>query len=112
MVLVTVLHIPLCFFFLRWLDWGILGLAIATSIKDLISLIMVLVYCRCSFLFKQTLQPIDSEAFTGWGAYLKVSLPATVMMCGEWWAFEIFIVLAGTLGVKELAAFVISNNVN
>ena len=99
MVLVTVLHIPLCFFFLKWFDWGILGLAIATSIKDFVSFTMVMIYCRCSSNFKQTLQPVDSEAFMEWSSYLKVSLPSAFMMCCEWWAFEIYIMLAGTMGV-------------
>ena len=112
MVFVTVLHIPLCFLFFKWLDLGILGLAIATSIKDFVLLVMVMTYCCCSSHFKQTLQPVDSETFTGWGSYLKVSLPATVMMCSEWWALEIFIVLAGTMGLTQLAAFVICYNVN
>ena len=50
------------------------------------------------------MQPIDIEAFRGWRPYLQISLPATLMICKEWWAFEILTVLAGVLGVTELAS--------
>ena len=50
------------------------------------------------------MSPIDGSAFRNWGAYLKISIPATVMLCAEWWAFEVLMVLAGTLGVASLAA--------
>ena len=112
MVLATVLHIPLCFLFFLWLELGILGLAIATSIKDFVLFVTVMVYCRNSSQFKQTLQPFDSETFAGWYDYLKVSIPSTVMVCSEWWAFEVYIILAGNIGVSELAALIICNNIN
>ena len=48
----------------------------------------------------------------GWGEYLGVSVPATVMICSEWWAFEILTVMAGILGVVELACQVIIGNVS
>jgi len=46
----------------------------------------------------------DIESFRGWGEYLKVSLPSTVMICAEWWAFEILTLISGTLGVPEQAS--------
>lgn len=103
-ILATVLHIPLCFLLCKGLDWGIIGLAVATSIKDFFLMAFVVIYGRCSSEFDQTLQPLDKESFEGWCEYLKVSFPTMVMMCAQWWAFEIFIVIAGTLGVNQLAA--------
>ena len=29
------------------------------------------------------------------------------MICSEWWAFEILLILAGVLGVTELASYTI-----
>ena len=51
------------------------------------------------------------ESFTGWASYLKLSLGATVMICAEWWSFELMVILSGILGVVEQAANVISFNV-
>jgi len=56
------------------------------------------------------MQPYDCEAFRGWGEYLQVSLPATAMICAEWWAFEALTIMAGILGVTELASQTISLN--
>ena len=41
---------------------------------------------------------------------MKLSIPSTVMMCAEWWAFEILSILAGILGVVELASQTINFN--
>jgi hypothetical protein len=30
-----------------------------------------------------------------------VSLPSTAMICASWWAFEVIIVISGTMGVAE-----------
>ena len=35
-----------------------------------------------------------------------------LLTCLEWWAFELSIILAGLVGVKELAAAVAHMNVN
>ena len=41
-----------------------------------------------------------SDAFKGWKEYLGISLPLTLMICAEWWAFEFLIFAAGIAGVK------------
>ena len=51
------------------------------------------------------------ESFKEWKAYFKLSVPATVMLCAEWWSFEILVILVGILGVIEQAAFIITLNV-
>ena len=47
---------------------------------------------------------IDRDTFNGWDEYLRVALSSTIMICPEWWTYEIITLLAGTIGVKELAA--------
>ena len=63
MMIATVLHVPLCFLFFRGLDMGIIGLALATSIKDAILLMAVMIYACCSSQISHTLQRVDSDAF-------------------------------------------------
>ena len=38
---------------------------------------------------------------------MRVALPNIVMICSAWWAFKILTILAGTLGVTDLACQVI-----
>jgi MATE family multidrug resistance protein len=41
--------------------------------------------------------------FDGWKTYLAYGLPATAMLCAEWWAFECTIFMAGLLPDAEVA---------
>lgn len=46
----------------------------------------------------------DRTVFKNWGEYLKISLPSTVMLCAEWWAYELLMVFAGNISVEALVA--------
>ena len=111
MILATFVHFGFCFLFIRGLDWGIIGLAWASSIKDTVLVCTVMVYGCCSSKVNKALVPINMDAFRGWGEYLRVALPSTVMMCSEWWGLEILTILAGILGVTELASITIFTSV-
>lgn len=52
------------------------------------------------------------EVFQGWGTYLRVAVPSMIMICAEWWAFDVVTLLAGILSVKSLASFTIVVQVN
>ena len=99
MIVATFVHIILCFLFIHGLQMDIISLAIASSIKDAVLLCTVMIYGCYSSKINIVLVPINMDALRGWREYLKVSLPSTIMMCSEWWAFEILVILAGTLGV-------------
>lgn len=101
MFVATFLHIPLCFLFVNYFDMGIRGLGMATSVKDCVLLLIVMVYGNCSREVQPALSLPDRESLRGWCEYLKISLPSTIMICAEWWAFEILIIMAGILGVPE-----------
>jgi Na+-driven multidrug efflux pump len=49
----------------------------------------------------------DSDTFRGWCEYLEVALPATAMICAEFWFFELLVIIAGTLSVPIQASQVI-----
>lgn len=104
-VLTFALHAPLAWCFANTLDWGITGLAIASNISSAFGLSIVVIYCNCSA--KVTLQPLDWEAFQGWGEQLKVSLPIVIIVCATFWAAQGLYYLAGSLGVNDLAALTI-----
>jgi len=52
----------------------------------------------------RTLQPWDRRAWDDWWEYIQLGLPGTVMLCSEWWAFEILMLFATLLGTPEVAA--------
>ena len=104
----TTIVIPSCYIFMYTFNFGIYGLYMAAGLKDFIQLIITVIYCHRKPEIRKVMQPYDCETFRGWGEYLKISLPATVMICAEWWAFEILTVMAGMLGVLELSSQVIA----
>eukprot|EP01032_Pedospumella_encystans_P014245 gene14245-16375_t len=53
---------------------------------------------------QRTLQPWDRRAWDDWWEYIQLGLPGTVMLCSEWWAFEILMLFATLLGTPEVAA--------
>ena len=57
---------------------------------------------------KDALIPYNfKESFSRWPEYLEISAPATLMICAEWWCFEILIILSGYVGVPDEGAQVI-----
>ncbi|NWV40644.1 S47A2 protein, partial [Grantiella picta] len=42
------------------------------------------------------------ECLMDWGSFVWLAVPGMVMMCMEWWAFEIGTFLAGLISVVEL----------
>jgi MATE family multidrug resistance protein len=53
---------------------------------------------------QRTLQPWDMKAWSNWGEYVRLGMPGTVMLCSEWWAYEILTVFASLLGTADVAA--------
>jgi MATE family multidrug resistance protein len=47
---------------------------------------------------------IHPSAWTEWKEFIVLGLPGTIMLCGEWWAFEILQIFASFLGTVEVAA--------
>lgn len=52
----------------------------------------------------RTLQPWDKKSLTKWKEFIMLGLPGTVMLCSEWWAYEILTIFASLLGTSEVAA--------
>ena len=87
MFISNAVHLCGCLVFVHKFDMGINGLATAASITNGFLLVSVFVYAYCSSQIREVMQPIDREVFRSWWPYLRVSLPATVMICSETWAF-------------------------
>lgn len=106
-IISTLMHVPLCYLFVHTAGFGLHGLAFANFIKESITLMITMTYCRCRPEIREVLQPFSMDALSGWGQYLKVSLPATAMICAELWAIHAMTFMAGALGVLEVASLTI-----
>jgi MATE family multidrug resistance protein len=52
----------------------------------------------------------DRSVFVGILNFLKIGVPGMLMLCFEWWAFELLAIFTGTLGVYQLATEVVIIN--
>jgi MATE family multidrug resistance protein len=53
---------------------------------------------------QRTLRPWTKDALKDWGQFISLGLPGTIMLCSEWWAYEILVLFASMLGTEEVAA--------
>ena len=78
----------------------VIGLALATDVTNFIILSTILINSSCVPSIKEAIILPNRDALRDWGKYIRIALPATVLICAEWWAFEVLTLLAGILGVK------------
>ena len=45
-IIVSILHVPMCFLFVKGFDMGVIGLAWATTVKEAILLLVVVIYSK------------------------------------------------------------------
>lgn len=111
-IITTSLHGFWCYLFVIKYDLKVKGAGYAMIVTALIQFTSV-------FLLSLTIPRIrpaffmpTKESFTDWSEYLAISIPATVMICGSWWAFEFLVLASSYLGVAQLAAMVILQNLS
>jgi MATE family multidrug resistance protein len=88
------------------------GAAIATNLTYILNMIIadVCIRMKKDGEFKNMVFFYDKSVTESLGYYLKIGVPGMLMLCFEWWCFEILAIFTGLLGVKELAAEVIIIN--
>ena len=96
----TTLHIFWCWLFVIHCKWEVLGLGFAMILTNFGMLAMIEVYSMCIPRIRESIFCPDKHTFKNWGEYFKLGVPATVMLCAEFWSFEILIFLSGVLGVN------------
>ncbi|CAM4670505.1 unnamed protein product [Leuciscus chuanchicus] len=100
----NILNALINYIFLHLLDLGVAGSAAANVISQY-SLAVVLYVCiRCMGLHKDTWDGWSRDCLQEWGAFICLALPSMLMLCVEWWTYEIGGFLAGLISEVELGA--------
>ena len=92
--------------FVSKLNWGVKGAALALTISywaQFISLIVSSFFIKG--LWKSYMVLPSKEIFQEIWTFLRLAIPGIIMICAEWWAYEIGLIFAGIIGSAELAAF-------
>ncbi|KAA8532618.1 hypothetical protein F0562_032566 [Nyssa sinensis] len=101
-------HIPLCWMLVFESGLDNLGAALAISISYWLNVIFLGLYMKYSSSCEKTRVPISMEMFQGIGEFFRFAIPSAVMICLEWWSFEMLILLSGLLPNPELETSVLS----
>ncbi|KAK6295956.1 hypothetical protein J4Q44_G00336690 [Coregonus suidteri] len=92
------------YIFLYALDLGVAGSAWANTISQLSLAAMLYAYILWKELHKATWAGWSWECLEDWGTYIHLAIPSMIMLCVEWWTYEIGGFLAGLISEVELGA--------
>lgn len=101
-------HVPLCWALVFKSGLGSVGAALAMGISYWLNAIFLYLYMNYSPACAKTRAPISMEIFHGIGEFFRFAVPSAVMICLEWWSFELLILLSGLLPNPELETSVLS----
>lgn len=108
----AILHVGVCWGLVFKLGLGIKGAALANVISYWINFIFLAVYVRFSSVWMRTWVGFSKEAFEDTWKFLKLAVPSAVMICLEYWSFEMVVLLAGLLPKPQLETSVLSISLN
>nr|AQM73451.1 MATE2 [Catharanthus roseus] len=111
-VLPLILHIGIAYCFTHWTSFPFTGAALAASFSFWLSVIMLALYVLRASRFKHTWKGFSMECFNHIGQTLKLAIPCAAMVCLEYWAFELLVLLAGVMPDPEITTSLIAICVN
>ncbi|XP_026137751.1 multidrug and toxin extrusion protein 1-like isoform X1 [Carassius auratus] len=89
---------------LNWLNLGLYGSAAANTICQIYICVFLYLYIRWKKLHVETWGGWSCDSLQEWDGYMKLAIPSSLMLCFDWWIYEIGGFLAGMLGEMNLAA--------
>ncbi|KAI3709583.1 hypothetical protein L2E82_39349 [Cichorium intybus] len=93
----TLLQLPMNYLLVFRFRLGVIGIATASSVSNLVVLVAVVSYVWWTGLHLPTWSNPTRECLSGWGPLVRLAAPSCVSVCLEWWWYEIIIVLCGLL---------------
>ncbi|BAT93846.1 hypothetical protein LR48_Vigan609s001000 [Vigna angularis] len=103
-----IIHIPLCWALVFKTRLNNVGGALAVSISMWLNVIVLGLYMRYSSACAKTRAPISLDLFKGMWEFFRFAIPSAVMVCLEWWSYELLILLSGLLPNPALETSVLS----
>ncbi|XP_039703424.1 multidrug and toxin extrusion protein 1 isoform X5 [Pteropus medius] len=80
------------------------GSALANTISQFSLALFLFLYILWKKLYQATWEGWSLECLQDWGSFFHLAIPSMLMLCIEWWAYEIGSFLSGILGMVELGA--------
>ncbi|PWA90666.1 MATE efflux family protein [Artemisia annua] len=107
-IVVLVLHVPICWALVFKLGLGTAGAALAIGISYTLNVIFLGHYLYCSEACEKTRVTYSGDVFPSIKEFFRFAIPSAVMICLEWWSYEIVVLLSGLLPNPQLETSVLS----
>uniref|UniRef100_A0A0E0PY81 Protein DETOXIFICATION n=1 Tax=Oryza rufipogon TaxID=4529 RepID=A0A0E0PY81_ORYRU len=91
---------------------GSRGAALGNAVSYWINVGVLAVYVRVSRSCKKTWTGFSMEAFRDPLSFFRLAIPSALMVCLEWWSFELLVLLSGLLPNPKLETSVLSITLN
>uniref|UniRef100_G3QBJ6 Multidrug and toxin extrusion protein n=1 Tax=Gasterosteus aculeatus aculeatus TaxID=481459 RepID=G3QBJ6_GASAC len=100
----NILNVIINYILLTHLDLGVAGSAAANAISQYSLAVVLFVHICSRGLHKATWDGWSRDCLQEWGPFLRLAIPSMLMLCLEWWLYEIAGFLAGVISEVELGA--------
>lgn len=101
-------HIPLCWLLVYKSGLRNLGAALAIGLSMWLNVTILGLYMKFSPSCSKTRAPISMGIIHGMKDFFRFAVPSAMMICLEWWSFELLILLSGILPNPQLETSVLS----
>ncbi|KAL6641035.1 hypothetical protein ACP70R_019216 [Stipagrostis hirtigluma subsp. patula] len=105
-------HVAVCWALVRGAGMGARGAALSNAVSYAVNLLILALYVRLSGACKSTWTGFSAEAFKELRRFAELAVPSAMMLCLEWWSFEILVLLSGLLPNPQLETSVLSISLN
>ncbi|WCJ25307.1 MATE efflux family protein [Euphorbia peplus] len=102
------LHVPFCWALIYKCHFGEIGAAFAIGLAYWLTAILLALYMRFSPSCEITRDFCFKDVFSSMPQFWHFACPSAIMVCLEWWTFEVLILVAGRLPNSKLEASVLS----
>ncbi|KAM4047043.1 multidrug and toxin extrusion protein 2-like isoform 2-T2 [Anomaloglossus baeobatrachus] len=101
---VNIVNVAVNAIFMYGLKLGVKGSAWANTVSQFAMSGLLFIYIIWKKLHLLTWGGWSRDSLQEWGSFIRLAIPGMLMMCIEWWSFEIGGFLAGLISVVELGA--------
>ncbi|GAA0152999.1 transporter [Lithospermum erythrorhizon] len=101
-------HVPICWVLVFKSGLRSQGAAVAMGLSCWLNTAILGLYMKYSPRCNKTHPAMSMEAFHGITGFLRFGIPSALMVCLEWWSFELVVILSGRLPNPQLETSVLS----
>lgn len=98
LVITTAIHPLWCYLFIVVADLGTTGAAISLVLSQFLTGTSLFLFIIIKKPIDNTVFCLNKDSFKSWGSYLSIAVPAALLLCFEWWAFEVQQVIVANCG--------------